>query len=41
MIWNIDSGEQIGRFDGHTRDVVAAIFTPDGQSLVSAGVTTQ
>ena len=35
-VWNIDEGVQYAQLRGHTGDVNAAVFSPDGEILASA-----
>jgi WD40 repeat protein len=34
----VASGKEVRRFAGHTQDVTAAVFLPDGRRFVSAGM---
>ncbi len=34
-LWEVDTGNELGKFVGHTRDVVSMAFNPDGQTLAS------
>ena len=36
-VWNVARGEQIARFEGHIREVVAVAIAPDGRSVISGG----
>ena len=36
-IWDITSGQQIAKLDGHTDEVNSVAFSPDGKTLVSTG----
>ena len=35
-LWSVHSGESLGRLQGHTETVWAAVFSPDGRHLASA-----
>jgi WD40 repeat protein len=35
--WNVATGEEVGKFEGHRGTVHALAFRPDGKELVSAG----
>jgi WD40 repeat protein len=39
-LWNLDSGQEIRRFSGHTGAVNRVAITPDGRCAVSAGDNT-
>ncbi|MFQ5923049.1 MAG: adenylate/guanylate cyclase domain-containing protein [Anaerolineales bacterium] len=39
VIWQLDSGKEIQRFDGHPTGVVDAVFTPDGRQILSTSGT--
>ncbi len=36
LIWDPETGEQIGSFGGHTGSVEGLAWSPDGETLVSA-----
>jgi WD40 repeat protein/serine/threonine protein kinase len=36
-LWNLETGEEVRRFVGHTAAVLQAVFTPDGRQILSAG----
>jgi len=36
-LWDLESGEELGEYRKHEGAVLAAVFTPDGRSVVSAG----
>jgi len=36
-VWDVATGRELQRFTGHTRDVRWATFSPDGQTIASAG----
>jgi len=36
-LWEIESGEEIHRYDGHIAPIHAADFSPDGKTIVSGG----
>jgi WD40 repeat protein len=36
FLWNLESGEIIHRFEGHPSGVVAAVFHPDGKSVLAS-----
>jgi WD40 repeat protein len=36
-MWEIGSGKQVKRFDGHTGLVLALALSPDGRRLITAG----
>ncbi len=36
-VWNIETGAEVNRFEGHRNSVNAALFEPNGQYLISAG----
>jgi WD40 repeat protein len=35
-LWSTESGKLIGRLEGHTNDIEAVAFSPDGKYVVSA-----
>ena len=35
LLWDVASGKESGRLDGHTANVHAAVYTPDGRYIVS------
>jgi WD40 repeat protein len=35
-VWDIETGKEIYRFNGHTGGVWATVFTPDGKCVLSA-----
>ena len=35
-LWNVESGEELRQFQGHTGEVLSVAFSPDGQILASA-----
>jgi WD40 repeat protein len=37
VLWDVSAGREVGQFVGHTRFVISAAFTADGQGLVSGG----
>ena len=37
-LWDVDSGKLVRDYEGHTEEVSALAFSPDGKLLVSAGV---
>ena len=36
-LWDVDSGQEVRRFEGHTGQVLAVAFSPDGRLLAFAG----
>ena len=36
ILWNRETGKEIGRFVGHDDSVTSARFAPDGRSIVTA-----
>ena len=36
-MWNVNSGEVLQTFKGHTNSVIAIAINPDGQTLASGG----
>jgi len=36
ILWDLASGSEIRRFEGHTNGIVAAQFTPDGREILSS-----
>lgn len=36
ILWDLASGKQIRRFEGHANGVIAARFTPDGREILSS-----
>jgi WD40 repeat protein len=37
-LWGVESGDEVRTFAGHTRDVTAVVFLPDGRSFLSASM---
>ena len=37
FVWNVEQGEQIARFTGHTRSIYSLCFSPCGRFLTSGG----
>ena len=35
-VWDVSSGREVCRFEGHTGYVLSVAFTPDGRQVVSA-----
>lgn len=35
-LWDVNTGEQLLQFEGETRSINAAVFTPDGRSVLTA-----
>lgn len=35
-IWNVETGKEIRKLEGHTNRVFSAAFSPDGERIVSA-----
>ena len=36
-LWDVESGRDLGRFDGHTDAITGVAFSPDGQQVLSCG----
>jgi hypothetical protein len=36
-LWNVESGEEVQRLDGHSQAITSLVFSPDGCRLASAG----
>ncbi|MCP4935935.1 MAG: WD40 repeat domain-containing protein, partial [bacterium] len=36
ILWNLASGQELRRFEGHPSGVVAAAFTPDGRAILAS-----
>ena len=36
-LWDVETGQELRRFDGHTEAVWGVAFSPDGRRAVSAG----
>jgi WD40 repeat protein len=36
ILWNLETGEQLGRLEGHEAGIVAALFTPDGSGVLAS-----
>lgn len=37
FLWDLETGEQVRRLDGHTAEVRCAAFSPDGRTVASCG----
>ncbi len=40
-LWDVESGEQIGQFEGHDRHIYSVMFHPDGKTVLSGDLSGQ
>jgi RNA polymerase sigma factor (sigma-70 family) len=40
LVWDVATGKELGRLNGHNGAVFAGVFAPDGKTLASAGADT-